>query len=208
MTAPSDGPERSSPQPSLHAPPPSRWSPPWRQMWYFAIFSLVMNSTLILVYESVVTYFARRVAASSPELTTLLNTTIERFNSDSETFRTNETTLRDFLDQLSPISSQIDWFLVTLVSSLVAFSLLGFLYVRVTGRLDWAAAFPLVSILMGQNPNRLSLTLAEHGVQGAELSFPRQALVLAAQLLAVLLWGALARSLYRRHHPRPDESAN
>jgi hypothetical protein len=99
---------------------------------------------------------------------------------------------------MAPIFTRMNWFSVTVVSSILGFSLVGFLYVRLSGKLEWAGALPLLALLGGQSPSMVSIALAQHGVTSAQLSFPEQAAVLAIQVLTVYGCGALGWRLRRR----------
>lgn len=162
-----------------------------------------MNTGLGAVFSGVAYVFAQAAAAPDPNLSKLFESVTDKLSSASDAFRNNETELQSLADQLHPVLAKVNWFAVACLSSLIAFSLAGFLYARISGQRQWATALPLMAVLSGQSPCMLLLWLTQHGVAAASVNFLEQAALVAIQIVSVVCWAQLGWLMHQRRRPGP-----
>jgi hypothetical protein len=103
-----------------------------------------------------------------------------------------------FFESMAPIFSQLHWPLIAVVSSVLSFAVLGFLYARITGTTDYLGLLPVLGLLSGQNPITMAMAFAEQGVTQARFSHPLELVILLTQLLTLYAFGALGCWFHRR----------
>lgn len=131
---------------------------------------------------------ARLVAAYEAAQKGVDFTAVAQFSSDSDAF----------FSRLDPVFEQLDFRVVGLLSSSLAFLLLGFLLNRMfkaRNRLGWLV---IASILLGINPVLAAQGLATRGVQSATLPWIWQGLLVILQVCSLEAGAALSQRM-RRH---------
>jgi len=109
-----------------------------------------------------------------------------------------------FFEEMRPILSQVPWLAVGCVASLFSFGVLGFLYARLSGTIDYVGMLPVLAILTGQNPLNLTLMVQERGIREAQLGWGAQFLMLLLQVLAAF-GGAQLGAWIRQRRQRPKQ---
>ena len=163
-----------------------------RHLWILTLTAVIMHTTMALVWWSVGAAFVAHLATGDPSIARSLEEVSKKYDAR------DEDEARKYLQTLAPVFERIDWFVVSVLSSLMAFSVLGFFCCRLSGSMDYLGILPVLSILSGQNPAILSVALAERGMSAASLGFGQQVALLALQVTTVYLFGSMGTFLHRR----------
>ena len=160
--------------------------------------AIIMNAFLIFSWWGTTAFCVNQIALTDPAMTKQLETLQKSYQNATTDFPQTEADVQKSLDAMAPVLVQIDWFKVALITSGLAFCVLGFFTARWLESADWLGALPVLAIVSGQNPSMLALNLAERGISSARLSWGQHALLLGLQIVCVYLFGYLGLRLKKK----------
>lgn len=170
-----------------------------------SLAAILMNSCMALAWWSVAAAGVARLGLDDPAIAKKMEQVSKASQALSYEQAQNDTEVQKFFDTINPIFSQVNWWAVALVTALLAFSLLGFLYAAISGQAEWLGWLPMIGLATGQNPALLSDTLVDKGISAAQLTLGQQVAVLAVELLAVYAFGVLGARWHARRKARQGD---
>ncbi len=154
-----------------------------RRLWMLAL--LLLGTNVLLSMTFVLVSFLQATHAD-PTFAQRYEQVRKLYEPDTSAAAT-EADLQRWGEAMQPLFEPVDWFRVALISSVMAFSLVGFMAGRL--RLDprWLCALPLATMLSGPNPVVLPTFLENQGMPGEHLELWQQVLVFGLQMAVVYL---------------------
>ena len=173
-----------------------------RRLIWLAICGMLMQVGLGVAWLATVLVAVSHLTVNRPELRKLY---LQVQQQQISPLTPSSSDAERFFETMAPIFSQLNWPLIALISSVLSFSVLGFVYARMTGTTDYLGLLPVLGLLSGQNPVTMAMAFAEQGVTQARFSHWLEVLLLLAQLLSLYLCGWLGCWLrQRKQSSRPS----
>jgi hypothetical protein len=168
-----------------------------QKLLWLSLVGLTMQFGLGLVWFSVLMVFVSQVTSADPALKQIY---LKVQQQAATSLSPSQSETERFLDNMLPIFQQVPWPTVAVVSSLLGFVVLGFLYGRISGSVDFLGALPVLALLSGQNPITMAMMVADRGIEGAHFGWLGQIAMLVLQLITIYIGGWLGARLWK---PRP-----
>lgn len=169
-----------------------------RKLFWLSLVGLLMQFTLGLTWVACTAVVVSQITHRDPALSKLYKEIQEKQSFSSVTPSASDA--QRYIESMKPILAKVPWAALALVSSLLGFSFLGFFYGRMSGSSDYFGVLPLFSILSGQNPITLALTLVDQGVDQAQLHWALQFTILLTQMLTGYFFAILGSRVFRLRH--------
>lgn len=165
-----------------------------RRLIWLGILGLLLGPGLAFLWLACVMVGVSHYTATRPEMLKLYQQAQQTISVLTPTSSDQE---RVF-ELMAPIFSQLNWGVIAVVTGMLGFGIIGFLYGRVTGSIDLLGTFPIMSLLTGQNPITMAMSFSAQGVAQAKFSHPFEVVLLVTQLLSLYGMGALGMWFHQR----------